>query len=66
MTHFAEGGETLAQDRAGSLQNEAVDREQDPADHAAQANVEGRTAMERRNVRREAGARLAFVVGLSA
>ncbi|WP_081525801.1 hypothetical protein [Rhizobium sp. CCGE 510] len=40
MTPSAEGGETLGQDRAGSLQNEAVDREQDP-----QANVEGRTAM---------------------
>ncbi|MBB5536172.1 hypothetical protein [Rhizobium giardinii] len=66
MTHSAEGEETLGQDRAGSLQNEAVDREQDPADHDAQANVEGRTAMERRNVRREAGAGLAFVVGQSA
>jgi len=52
MTHFAEGGETLAQDRPGSLQNDAVDRDQDPADQAAQANVEGRTTMERRNMRR--------------
>ncbi|NYJ14646.1 hypothetical protein GGI64_005744 [Rhizobium leguminosarum] len=66
MTHSAVGGETLGQDRADSLQKEAVDREQDPADHAAQANVEGRTAMERRNVRREAGARLTFVLGLCA
>ncbi|KPH05173.1 hypothetical protein B5K08_24870 [Rhizobium leguminosarum bv. trifolii] len=66
MTPSAEGEETLGQDRAGHLQNEAVDREQDPADHAAQADVDGRTAMERRNVRREAGARLAFVLGLSA
>ncbi|AYG70917.1 MULTISPECIES: hypothetical protein [unclassified Rhizobium] len=52
MTNVAEKGKGPVQAFASSLDREAMHRDQDWADHAAHASVEGRTAQERPNVRR--------------